>query len=110
MQMIQKAIDWTDELPITAKAAKRAIDETRDTYNRTIQEHQWALLAQACTVRQRENDVEHMRLMLNRCLLEYRYYDQQDKLQVWCNVHPLIEGIPKFQDALKKVQAAHEFS
>ena len=110
MQMIQKAIDWTDNLPITAKAAKRAIDETQDTYNRTIQEHQWALLAQACTVRQRENDVEHMRLMLNRCLLEYRYYDQQDKLQVWCNVHPLIEGIPKFQDALKKVQAAHEFS
>lgn len=52
-----------------------------------------------------DNDGEHLRLLLNRCLLEYRYYDADDNLQTWYNVHPLIEGIPRFQTALKKVQS-----
>lgn len=104
MQLIQKAIDWTDELPITSKAAKRAIEETRETYLKTVRENQWDILARACHQKQAENDTEHLRLLLNRCLLEYRYYDANDNLQVWCNVHPLIEGIPRFQDALDRVR------
>jgi len=104
MQLIQKAIDWTDELPITAKAAKRAIEETRETYRKTVQEHQWEVLARVCHIREANNDAEHLRLLLNRCLLEYRYYDENEALQVWCNVHPLIEGIPRFQDALARIQ------
>lgn len=105
MQLIQKAIDWTDELPISAKAVKRAIEETRETYQRTIQEHQWEVLARACLLKQSANDEAHLSLLLNRCLLEYRYYDQNETLQIWCNVHPLIEGISKFQDTLTKVSA-----
>jgi len=104
MQLIQKAIDWTDELPITTKAAKRAIEETRETYQKTVQETQWEILARACHLKQADNDSEHLRLRLNRCLLEYRYYDESETLQIWCNVHPLIEGIPRFQDALAKVR------
>jgi hypothetical protein len=104
MQLIQKAIDWTDELPITAKAANKAIEETRETYQKSIQEYQWEILALAGHLKQADNDEEHLRLLLNRCLLEYRYYDRDDKLKIWYNVHPLIEGIQKFQDALKKVQ------
>lgn len=105
MQLIQKAIDWTDELPITAKAARRAIEETRETYQKTVQEHQWEILARACYLKQADNNEEHLRLLLNRCLLEYRYYDDNESLNIWCNVHPLIEGIPKFQDALAKVRS-----
>jgi hypothetical protein len=105
MQLIQKAIDWTDELPITAKAVRRAIEEARETYQKAVQEHQWEILARACHLKQADNDEEHLRLLLNRCLLEYRYYDENETLQIWCNVHPLIEGIQKFQDALLKVQA-----
>ena len=104
MQLIQKAIDWTDDLPITQKAAKRAIEEARETYQKAIQEHQWEILARACHLKQADNDEEHLSLLLNRCLLEYRYYDRDEKLKIWCNVHPLIEGIQKFQAALKKVQ------
>ena len=105
MQLIQKAIDWTDELPITTKAAKRAIEETRETYQKTVQKTQWEILARASHLKQADNDSDHLRLLLNRCLLEYRYYDENETLQIWCNVHPLIEGIPRFQDALKKVKA-----
>ena len=105
MQLIQKAIDWTDELPIAAKAARRAIEETRETYQKTVQEHQWEILARACYLKQADNNEEHLRLLLNRCLLEYRYYDDNESLNIWCNVHPLIEGIPKFQDALAKVRS-----
>ena len=105
MQLIQKAIDWTDELPITAKAAKRAMEEARETFQKTIQEDQWEILARACNLQQSDNDEQHLRLLLNRALLEYRYYDENDKLKIWCNVHPLIEEIKKFQDALKQVKS-----
>ena len=105
MQLIQKALDWTDELPITAKAARRAVEEIRETYRKTVQEDQWEILARSCHRKEMDNDGEHLRLLLNRCLLEYRYYDENDKLQTWYNVHPLIEGIPRFQTALKKVQS-----
>ncbi len=105
MQLIQKAIDWTDELPITGKAARRSVEEIRETYRKTVQEDQWEVLARSCHRREMDNDGEHLRLLLNRCLLEYRYYDENDTLQTWYNVHPLIEGIPRFQAALKKIQS-----
>jgi AAA ATPase domain len=104
MQLIQKAIDWTDDLPITVKAAKQAIEEARETYQKSIQEYQWEILARVSHLKQIDNDEEHLRLLLNRCILEYRYYDRDDKLKIWYDVHPLIEDIQKFQDALKKVQ------
>lgn len=105
VQLIQKAIDWTDVLPITAKAARRAMEETRETYRKTVQEGQWEILARSCHLRQAKNDEQHLRLLLNRCLLEYRYYDDEDTLQIWHNVHPLIEGIPRFQEELKKYES-----
>jgi AAA ATPase domain len=103
MQLIQTALDWTDTLPITAQAAKRAIEAARETYRLTIQEHQWEILAHACHQKQAKNDEPHMRLLFNRCLLEYRYYDEQEVLQTWHNVHPLIEGFKPFQEALAKI-------
>ena len=105
MQLIQKAIDWTDELPITGKAARRSVEEIRETYRKTVQEDQWEVLARSCHRRSMDNDGEHLRLLLNRCLLEYRYYDENDTLQTWYNVHPLIEGIPRFQTALNKFKS-----
>jgi hypothetical protein len=99
MQLIQKSLDWTDELPITAKAARRAIEEARETYRRTVLEHQWGLLARVHQTNEVNNDPEHLRLLLNRCILEYRYYDEEETLRVWHNIHPLIEGITRFRDA-----------
>ncbi len=100
MQLIQRAIDWTDHLPIIAQSVQIAIEETRETYLNTIQASQWTLLAQVCRSRSADNDPQCLRLLLNRCLLEYRYYDEQGKLQRWHNVHPLIEDLPAFQRAM----------
>jgi hypothetical protein len=104
MQLIQKAIDYTDALPIKAQAVKRAIEEARETYKIAIQEPHWEVLASACYLKEAKNNEQCLRLLLNRCLLEYRYYDEDERLQIWHNVHPLIEELKSFQEALVKVK------
>lgn len=102
MKLIQSAIEQVDNLPITSKAAKLATEKMRETYRKGVQEYQWYILAQANNCKDKKDDKEHLRLLRNRSLLEYRYYDENDSLQIWCDVHPLIEKTPKFQDALSK--------
>lgn len=99
MQMIQRSIDWIDELPITADAVQIAIEEQRETYLNTIQDYQWETLAKVCADKFAENNPDHLRLLFNRCLLEYRYYDDRGKLHRWRDIHPLIEEIEQFQRA-----------
>jgi hypothetical protein len=104
MQMLRTAIDWTDNLPITANAIQIAIEETRDTYRDTVQDGQWQILAEVHCKNQIDNNEQHRKLLFNRCLLEYRYYDDHGRLNRWCNVHPLIEDLEQFQEALKQFQ------
>jgi hypothetical protein len=106
MQLIQRAVDWTDTLPISAEAVQKSIEEARETYAITVLDAQWSALAKVWTGKQANNNEQHLRLLLNRCLLEYRYYDAQGKLHRWHNIHPLIEDLEQFQDALQVVQAA----
>ncbi len=105
MKLIQSAIEQVDELPITERAAKLSIEKMREIYRKGIQEYNWDILAQANRCKDKKDDKEHLRLLRNRSLLEYRYYDENDSLQIWCDVHPLIEKTPKFKDALSKNQA-----
>ena len=105
MKLIQSAIEQVDQLPITSKAVKLAIEKARETYRKGVQEHHWDILAEANSCKDKKDDKEHLRLLRNRSLLEYRYYDENDSLQIWCDVHPLIEGTPKFKDALSKIQS-----
>jgi AAA ATPase domain len=104
MKLIQNSLENIDKLPITAKAAQLAIDGLRKTYRQGVQEHQWDILAAANNCKDKKNDKEHLRLLRYRFLLEYRYYDENDELQIWCDVHPLIEETPKFKAALSRIQ------
>ena len=100
MQMMQKALDWTDELPISQRSVRRAIEEAKDFFRKTIFEHQWQLLRQVADSKKipnEENDKEYPRLLASRCILEYRYYDQNDKLTYWHDVHPLVRELDKFK-------------
>ena len=106
MQLLQRAMDWIDELPITAEAAQIAIEEQRNTYQMAIRGNRWAVLAQAHRSKQFDNEDLSLELLLNRCLVEYRYYDSQTQLRQWCDVHPLIEGFEPFKEALAKLDAA----
>ena len=45
------------------------------------------------------NDEQHRNLLFNRCILEYRYYDEEGEMQNLYDVHPLIKGIKEFKDS-----------
>lgn len=97
--LIKEVINNVDTLPLTQKAVRRAIAETRDTYRRTVERDQWRILAKVAHTRTIDNDEPHRDLLFRRCLLEYRYFDENDDMQCWYDVHPLIKAIPEFKDA-----------
>ena len=99
MQMVQKALDWTDDLPISQRSVRIAIEEAKDFYRNTIFEHQWSILRQVAdskSIPNVENDKEHPRLLASRCILEYRYYDENKRLHPWYDVHPLVKDLDQF--------------
>ena len=102
--LVQEAIVRIADLPISAKSVQRSITEARDTYRRTVEKHQWEILAKVSQSKQIENDDEHRSLLFNRCLLEYQYLDEEGEMQPWYDVHPLIKGIKQFRDSVAKLQ------
>ncbi|MEG4959678.1 MULTISPECIES: ATP-binding protein [unclassified Microcoleus] len=102
--MMQEAITRTEDLPITAKAAQRAITQARDVYRRTPEEGEWQILAKVSQTQRILNDEQHRGLLFTRCILEYRYYDEEGEMQPWYDVHPLIKGIKQFKDCLAQLQ------
>jgi len=102
--MMQEAITRTEDLPITAKAAQRAITQARDVYRRTPEEDEWQILAKVSQTQRILNDEQHRNLLFSRCILEYRYYDEEGEMQPWYDVHPLIKGIKQFKDCLAQLQ------
>jgi hypothetical protein len=106
MSLMQTAIERTPKLPIPAKALQRAITEARDTYRNTVEEDQWITLANVSRFKRIPNDDQHRGLLLNRCLLEYRYLDTEGEIKRWYDVHPLIKGIEQFQEAQSKIEEA----
>jgi hypothetical protein len=102
--MMQEAITRTEDLPITAKAAQRAITQARDVYRRTPEEGEWQILAKVSQTQRILNDEQHRNLLFSRCILEYRYYDEEGEMQPWYDVHPLIKAIKQFKDSLAQLQ------
>lgn len=102
--MMQEAITRTEDLPITAKAAQRAITQARDVYRRTPEEGEWQILAKVSHTQRILNNEQHRNLLFSRCILEYRYYDEEGEMQPWYDVHPLIKGIKQFKDSLAQLQ------
>lgn len=102
--MMQEAITRTEDLPITAKAAQRAITQARDVYRRTPEEGEWQILAKVSQTHRILNDEQHRNLLFSRCILEYRYYDEKEEMEPWYDVHPLIKGIKQFKDSLAQLQ------
>jgi hypothetical protein len=104
MQMMQEAVNRTDQLPLTAKAVQRAITELRAVYQRAVEEAEWAMLAQVTQSHSISNDNEHRSLLQRRCILEYSYLDSEEEICTWYDVHPLIDKIPRFQTELAKLK------
>jgi hypothetical protein len=108
MLLLQSSIDQIDELPITADAADAAMEAQRDPYRTATAPKYWLTLARTHLSKQVTYDDESLTLLLNRSLLEYRYYDESNSLKQWCDVHPLIEGLDQFKKALDSLETADE--
>jgi hypothetical protein len=103
--MMQESIAQVDDLPITAEAAKRAITQMRDVYRRTLQGNEWQILVKVSQTKRIVSDQQHRNLLFNRCILEYRYYDEEEGESVpWYDVHPLIKGIQEFKESLAELE------
>ncbi|HEY9691831.1 MAG TPA: hypothetical protein V6D15_06485 [Oculatellaceae cyanobacterium] len=102
--LMQEAINRLDTLPITAQAVQKAITRVRDTYRRTVENDEWSVLATVSKSKQILNDSQHRNLLFNRCILEYRYFDDDDEMQCWYDVHPLIKDIKEFKQVLAKLE------
>ena len=46
-----------------------------------------------------DNDDLFRSLLFRRCILEYRYIDNEGEVQVWHDVHPLVRGLEGFKRA-----------
>ncbi|NET55717.1 MAG: AAA family ATPase [Symploca sp. SIO2E6] len=90
VQLMQEAITKTDGLPIQARAVRRATDALRDVYRRAVEEQQWMLLRDVHQSKAIKNDDMHRSLLFSRCLLEYRYFDDNGDKHIWYDVHPLL--------------------
>ena len=103
--LMKEALNRTNELPIPTRAVRRAIAETRDTYRRTVEKDQWAVLAKVARDRNIDNDESHRDLLFRRCLMEYRYFDEDGNMQCWYDAHPLIKAIPEYKSAVEQLQS-----
>ena len=108
MQMVQKAVDWTDALPIRKRAVGRAVSSIRETYVDAINGEDWELLARVHLAKTFVNDARHDRLVGDRCILQYceEVEDEDGEVTVekWADVHPTILKIDGFQRALEHVK------
>lgn len=98
--LVQQAVSHTDDLPISARSVQRSITQARDTYRRTVENEEWPILAEVSRSKQILNDDRYRNLAFRRCLLEYCDFDSQGEMQRWYDVHPLIQGITEFKEAL----------
>jgi AAA ATPase domain len=106
MQLIQAAMDYNNntQVIISEASAKRAVQETMKAYTNGVLVDQWTMLARI-TSRPKTvtNTPENFELLRNGYLLEYRYYDDNEDLIVWQDVHPLVANCRQFKEALSKI-------
>lgn len=105
MLMAQEAIKQTATLPIGKKQARLAITKARITYRNSVYEPQWPILAKVSITKEILNDEVHRELLFNRCILEYRYIDDDGEIVCWRDVHPLLRGVKEFKTALTRLEA-----
>jgi hypothetical protein len=104
MQMAQEAVKQTTALPIGKRAVRLAITKARNTYRNAVYDSQWSLLAKVFKTKEILNDEAHRELLFNRCILEYRYLNEDDDIVCWRDVHPLLRGVKEFQAAFDKLE------
>ncbi|NJN62756.1 MAG: ATP-binding protein [Coleofasciculaceae cyanobacterium RL_1_1] len=104
MQFMQKALDWTDVLPIQKRAVNRALSSARQTYRDAINFEWWDELARVHGTKQLPRDNRSQQFLADRCVLQYFEEDEEGEINEWFDVHPLILKIELFQSALSRLK------
>lgn len=101
--LMKEALKYTNTLPISKKDLQRSISELRNTYKNTIYANEWEALAKVYHSKEIVNEQLYRGLLFNRCILEYRYQEQDGSIKTWYDIHPLIKGIKEFQDTYNRL-------
>ncbi len=96
IQLMQEALNEIDELPITTKAAQRAVGVLKSIYRIAIKEEQWSILREVASNNQILNSDKYQDLLLNRSLLEYVTINDEGEEEVWHDVHPVVKELAEF--------------
>jgi hypothetical protein len=103
MSLMKVALQNTKQLPIQVRSVQRAVSELRDTYRKIIDGHEWEALVRVSREKViTDNDDLFRSLLFRRCILEYRYIDDEGEVQVWHDVHPLVRGLEGFKRAVAR--------
>lgn len=97
MFLMQESINEIDTFPITKTALNMAIAKSRNTYEVDVDHEDWEKLVDVYNRKRIINQDDYRELLFRRCVLEYR---EPDTLQIWHAVHPLIEEIDEFKNAV----------
>jgi len=101
MHMARNAVNLAPTLPITEKQVKRAIANFRPAYMAALSEEEWPSLLEVHATKRKPNDADgvYRDLLAKRCILEYRFFDDDlEEMVTWYGVHPLIQGAKLFRD------------
>ena len=74
-----------------------------------VDEVDWDKLAEVAQTKHIPNEDDYRRLLFDRCVLEYRTVEEtEDDFQTvrWHDVHPLIQKIDSFEQALERYRAS----
>jgi hypothetical protein len=100
MNLMKAALQYTKELPIADRSVKRAISELRATYQKVIDGDEWGCLVAVDRDKVIAKNSDQFRsLLFRRCILEYRYLNDEGEIVVWHDVHPLVRGLEGFMRA-----------
>jgi len=103
MSLMKAALQHTTQFPISVKAVQRAVSELRDTYRKIIDGHEWDALVRVSREKViTDNDDLFRSLLFRRCILEYRYIDDEGEVKVWHDVHPLVRGLDGFKRSVAR--------
>ncbi len=98
MRLVQDAVLFVDNPPVTCTAVHKAFRRLINGYDRSIPEEHWPKLARVYRDQKVKNDEAHQLMLFNLSVLEYQNEDR------WCDVHPAILELPQFQAELERLR------
>jgi hypothetical protein len=102
MVFMQHLSTQIDALPINEKSLLRCFSVLRKDLPSTVRDH-WDILAFTAINRSIQHNNACRELLYKRCILHYCYINDDNEFQQWYDIAPLINGIPEFQEAKRKV-------